>query len=382
MARERIVRKLATGVWQFGEQILIRWGKDKQELLDKSYSPYNARHIAAAKKLRAIRAEENKIGKLGNDYYLFPFESAVDRYLNLICNKKTYREIKSDLEIYWIPKLKGRVLGAIHQTEIDDIKSSWRKKDGSQYSSSEIKNRLIPCRQVFKKHQIWPNPVDGIEVQATQKLPVDKYEEPERQKLISASNRFDYTRRGDFNLILILGFACGLRTGEILAVTKDCFSDGFEDVHIYQSVKQDGIDTTKTCQHRWIYIPVWARESIRRYVSSLDEYDFLFVNSEGNIIKDRKPLYKRHKDIHQEMKIPLQRRGYATRDIYTCRHTRASELISQPNTADAECARELGHGIGVFQRIYGHFINSFSGKKDRSHLDGVAVQNHGLHLVD
>ena len=42
---------------------------------------------------------------------------------------------------------------------------------------------------------------------------------------------------------------------------------------------------------------------------------------------------------------------------------------------------ELGHGGGVFHRIYAHNIIGYSGKQDRSHLEAVAVPNHGLRVV-
>ena len=96
---------------------------------------------------------------------------------------------------------------------------------------------------------------------------------------------------------------------------------------------------------------------------------------------DRAPIYSRHKALHIEMNIPLKRQGYAERDMYTNRHTRASALLST-GVSIGDGASQLGRSPEMFQRIYARFMNEFSGKEDYSHLDGVAVQNHGLHLVD
>ena len=377
---ERIVRKLATGVWQQRNRIVIRWGQNNEEVLPSTYSPNNARHIEAAKKLREVRIAESETGHHGNDFYTMRFEVAVERYLHAqrftIEIDKTTRMLRT----IWLPHFEGRLLGSIHQAEVKEIISNWEKSDGSNYSRSEQTNRVIVLRGVFQEHAIWPNPASDIKIAKTSKLPVDKYEEPERRILLSAAPRYTFNRPGDFHLMAVIGFACGLRTGEILGLSTDCLIEGGEDLYVYRQVKAKGIDTTKTLQPRHVYIPTWARPHNTTSCKHLDDGDFLFVNKDGNPVKDRKPLYKLHKQLHADKNIALHRQGFQPRDMYCFRHTRASELISQ-NNSHAECAMELGHGVGVFQSTYAHFIRGYSGKKDRSHLEGVAVPNHGLRVV-
>ena len=377
---ERIVRKLATGVWQHGDRIRIRWGQNYEEVLPATYSPYNARHIEAAKKLREVRKEESKTGQHGSDFYTMRFEVAVERYLHAKRFTDTIAKTTRMLRNIWLPHLEGRVLGSIHQAEIYEIIGDWEKPDGSPYGDSEQKNRVSALRGVFQAHSIWPNPAADIKIAKTNKLPVDKYEPPERRTFLSAAPRYSFVRPGDFHLMAVIGFACGLRTGEILGLSTDCLIEGGEDLYVYRQVKGDGIDNTKTNGVRYVYIPTWARPHIATYCRDLEYGEFLFVNTEGNPIKDRPPLYAIHKQIHKDTNIVLHRQGFQPRDIYCFRHTRASELISQNNN-NAECAKELGHGVGVFQRTYAHFIRGYSGKKDRSHLEGVAVPNNGLRVV-
>ena len=379
---ERDEIRLAVGVYQFGDRIRIRWGKGGcySEVLSDKFSPYNERHIKAAVKLRDVRKAETETGRHGDEFYTMRFEDAMERYLYRKRFLASVKKADLKLRTIWLPELRGRILGSIHQAEIISIISKWQKKDGTQYSRSEQMNRLGYLIGVFKHHGIWPNPAEGIDIEATASPLVDKYERDEREAFLLGALDYTYVRPGDYYVMAVIGFACGLRTGEILGLSTDCLTASGEDLHIYRQVTDRGVGPTKTLWNRHVYIPTWARPHIARYVKQRKSGEFLFVNTEGNPIKDRVPLYNIHKKIHVDKDIVLHRQPYQPRDMYCWRHTRASELISQ-NNVHAECAAELGHGVGVFRDVYAHFIRGYSEKTDRSHLDGVAVPNHGLRIV-
>ena len=383
MARERNYRRLATGVHQRDNRIYIEWGRGKKEYLDKSYSPTNARDIKSAINLLKQREEESRFGISENnsdDPYLYDFRYAMEEYLEIVdAELKTAPKTRRFLERIWLPHFKGRTLGSIGQFEIKNVIKSWKKKDGGKYSTSEKKNRLIACTQLFKNFDIYPNPCSGIAVPKVQTLPIDRYLPDERTTIISAANRYDYIRPGDFQLTQVLGFACGFRPGEIFGLRKLSFEG--ELIHADKQVTEDGVQHLKTGKDRWVYIPSWARPYIDKYLKGLEDDEWLFVNHNGGVLKDRTPIYSRHKALHVEMNIPLKREGYAERDMYTNRHTRASELLST-GVSVGDGANQLGHSPEMFQRIYARVMNEFSGKENYSHLEGISLEKNGLRLVE
>ena len=233
---------------------------------------------------------------------------------------------------------------------------------------------------MFKHFQINPNPCSNIKLSGTQKGSVDRFDDKEREKIISATVRHSYARKGDFQLINIIGFACGLRVGEVLGLRKESFDLENSELRTDKAVGQKGVKSLKKLAARWVYIPSWALPHIRNYIKDLNLSDYIFVNTEGNVIKDRTPFYKLHKKVLNECGIPVQREGYRVRDLYTNRHTRAAELLSI-GTSHGEAASQLGHSTECFLRVYSEWIDQFSGRANKSHLEGVPVQNIGLKLV-
>ena len=153
---ERDEIRLAVGVYQFGDRIRIRWGKGGcySEVLSDKFSPYNERHIKAAVKLRDVRKAETETGCHGDEFYTMRFEDAVERYLYRKRFLASVKKADLKLRTIWLPELRGRILGSIHQAEIISIISKWQKKDGTQYSRSEQMNRLGYLIGVFKHHGI------------------------------------------------------------------------------------------------------------------------------------------------------------------------------------------------------------------------------------
>ena len=62
--------------------------------------------------------------------------------------------------------------------------------------------------------------------------------------------------------------------------------------------------------------------------------------------------------------------GLAYRIPYTCRHTRAAELLSA-NVNPAAAAKQMGHTVEMFLRTYSEFIEEYA---DQQMFDTPLVQ--------
>ena len=66
-----------------------------------------------------------------------------------------------------------------------------------------------------------------------------------------------------------------------------------------------------------------------------------------------------------------KRAGLAYRVPYTCRHTRAAELLSQ-GANPAEAANQLGHSTDMFLKRYSEFIEEYRTDRDWSRFESTA----------
>ena len=63
----------------------------------------------------------------------------------------------------------------------------------------------------------------------------------------------------------------------------------------------------------------------------------------------------------------------AYRIPYTCRHTRAAELLSI-GIAPAEAAKQLSHSLQMFLDTYSEFIDEYCSEQDPLRFEGIAPQ--------
>ena len=75
--------------------------------------------------------------------------------------------------------------------------------------------------------------------------------------------------------------------------------------------------------------------------------------------------------IHKELKIPYGKEN--NRTPYTCRHTRAAQLLSQ-GVPPAKGAEQLGHSVQMFLNVYSEWIDEYS-DMDNSILEPAANYN-------
>lgn len=75
-------------------------------------------------------------------------------------------------------------------------------------------------------------------------------------------------------------------------------------------------------------------------------------------MKDTKPLNPAWEMSHNKARAPY-------RNPYTCRHTRAAEMLSR-SVGSAEAAAELGHSTQMFLETYSEWIAKYASERYES----------------
>ena len=206
MGGKQIYRKLATGVFQRGNSIQIAWGThagNTNEIVT-GLSPYNKRDIQKAIGIRKQKQRQYELGMYTDEAehaHAFTFKHAMSEYLEFAESEvTTVDEYERDLKKALVAQVCKSTPGQHRTIRSQKVISSWKKKDGTKYSYSEKRNRLIPCNQVFKHFDINPNPCVGIKIGKSQKDSVDRFDDIEREKIIHASVRHSYGTKRRFSV--------------------------------------------------------------------------------------------------------------------------------------------------------------------------------------
>lgn len=226
---------------------------------------------------------------------------------------------------------------------------------GMDVSSKTKKNRLIPLYGVFRHADMRP---PSIKIRKTQRQKVERYTPDEREMLLSRLT-------GQAHVYFALLFATGLRPGEALALTWPDYSG--EDLVVSKSISKRRLSETKTGVRRRVYVPSWVRPVLNGHTTRFTG-NYIFVNSLGTPYLDTDVFNSAWRNAHRRARIPY-------RIPYTCRHTRAAELLSV-GVQPAEAAKQLGHSTEMFLRIYSEFLEEYS-SRDVNLLEGVSAnRNH------
>lgn len=256
----------------------------------------------------------------------------------------------SCINSWWMPAFHNRMLDEITSKEIREIINSRRAAFKTK------KNALIAVRGVFALYDINPNPAN-IKVRNTdQKEPVYRYRPEERNQLLSSLN-------GEHLVYFALLFGCGLRpSGEPLGLTWSDY-DGTKLTIKKQIVRRKFKDTTKTYRQRQVVVPDWVKPILENHETRFRN-GHIFLNSQGNPHRDADRFNLAWRAAHEKMGIPY-------RIPYTCRHTRAAELLSA-GVEPMEAANQLGHSLEMFYRTYSEFIEEYCTPKDPDRFNGLA----------
>lgn len=315
--------------------------------------PYKARDLAAAVQRREDLLSRQRLGlplvESDQDSKVQLFADAAQDYINTLDAKQsTLTEYVKMLNLYWLPEFGNWPTHEITRAAIKRVLA------GMNVTRKTKKNRLNPLSGVFEHAEIYPNPAYKIIKGKHQKPPVDRYTPEQRDALLSKLS-------GQALVYFSILFGCGLRPGEALGLDWSDY-DG-EELDISKQITRRRIErTTKTCVRRRVYVPTYVRQVLNNHPTRFNG-GFIFLNSQGGPCLDTDTFNAAWRTAHKKARIPY-------RIPYTCRHTRAAELLSI-GIEPARAAKELGHSLEIFFRTYAEFIEEFSGKRDRSDFEGI-----------
>tara|TARA_R110000737_G_scaffold211992_1_gene229538 strand:+ start:418 stop:1257 length:840 start_codon:yes stop_codon:yes gene_type:complete len=256
------------------------------------------------------------------------------------------------LNKYWMAAFGGWPIDEITTSSIK------LKLSGLDISTKTKRNILIPLRGVLANSEINPNPAAGIKFKKQQKIEVNRYSSKERDDLLAALDGQDL-------VYFALLFGCGLRPGEALGLQWTDY-DG-EELDISKQITRRRFEpSTKTSVRRRVYVPQWARSILNTHTTRFTG-EYIFTNSFGRCCLDTDIFNDAWLKAHKKARIPY-------RIPYTCRHTRASELLSS-GVDPADAAKQLGHSVEMFFRTYARWIDDFTKNKDNSRFEGTKI-NH------
>ena len=348
-------KKLPTGISRSGSGLRIRIWQDRRVIYAETIAcdPCSQTAITAAAKRRDWICARLKLGlplEAGAEGVQMFVDVAQD-YLNLLDVKhSTSLSYETILNHYWMPHYQNFPVTAI---TTNDIK---RRLSDLSISNKTKRNVLGPLRGVLQHAGVVPNPVDGIVFRRRQKPAIDRYSMREREALLS---KLDGAPRVYFAVL----FGCGLRPGEALGLQWSDW-DG-EELNISKQITRRRLEnSTKTSKRRRVYVPKWVRPFLLNHDTRF-EGGFIFRNTLGKPLKDTDDMNAAWKEAHRRARVPY-------RIPYTCRHTRAAELLST-GVEPAEAAKQMGHSLEMFFRVYAEWIEEYQGKTDKSRFEGAPV---------
>lgn len=283
------------------------------------------------------------------------FAEAAQEWLNIIEVKRVTRmTYVGELNRYWLPRFGNWMCHEIKEKDVKiaiaELDIHWKAK----------KNCLTPLRGVLDYAEVSPNPALAVTVKRGQKKKIERYTPDERDLLLSRL-------KGDCKVYFAIAFGTGMRPSEILALTWDRW-DG-ERFYVDRGIVRGRVEeSTKTNQARYVYVPTWVRPLVNSLTSRF-KGSWLFINQRKSYFTAPETFNKRWKEAHDHLDRN-QRIPY--RHPYTCRHTRAAELLSSGSSRYAEMAAQLGHGLDMFLNIYSEFIDEYA-SSDTSIFEGISV---------
>lgn len=339
-----------------GIRIRIRnKGQVYTEILPGDY--FNARDLTAAERRRDEIKARLRLGlpvSPGEESDNSLFIDDAQEYLNsLDVDYSTSLDYEGILNQHWLPLFGGRITGEIPTRE---IKTALAKMD---LSPKRKRNILVPLRGVFDHAEVQPNPAAAVKIKTrkSQKPKIERFRPHERDAIMAAIDAMgDPQVSGYFALL----FGCGLRpSGEPLGLQWSDW-DG-ERLRIHRTIVRRKFTDTKTHEERLVYVPAWVRPYINNLPSRF-KGEWLFLNSQGNHYRDSDTFNDRWQRAFQTKAIKRDLK-LAYRIPYVCRHTRAAELLST-GVEPARAAKQLGHTVEMFFRIYSEWIEEYAKSSD------------------
>ena len=328
-------QRLPKGLTRRGNAIRIKVMVRGQTHSETIKGPGDKAHIAACVK------RYNEIVRHANDnpdsLALATFSVVAQDYLNCLDVKRSSSLSYTNLlNNYWMPDFEMIKVG---QIKAHMIKRVLANRD---VSNKTKRNALAVLSGVLEHAEVNPNPCRSVKIKKRQPPPVQRYRPEERQALLDALE-------GQAKAFFAIMFGGGLRTGEVLGLQWGDW-DG-ERLHLSRSMTRRKLDTLKNEHLRSVVIPSWVRPYINALPSRFAG-GHMFLNTKGTPMLDSDLMAEEWRQAHKKAKLDY-------RIPYTCRHTRAAELLSV-GVNPAAAASQLGHTVEMFLRTYSEYIDEYA----------------------
>lgn len=309
-------------------------------------------NVAEAANLRKARIEALKFGvEPENDEPEAPvhgtFADVAQSFLDQVevkpSTRDSYRQL---LQIYWMPHLQHRQIGAI---ELPKLRRIVRETEWS--SRKVMKNAISALRQLmeFARDDGYrdDNPALKLTVKRkkSEKTDPDPYSIEERDDLLEWLKA---NTSAEVHAYFATAFFTGMRTGELLALTWADYND--QSLSVSKALVRREITTTKTDEARTVLVTD-RLASILNALPSRFRKGPIFTNQYGRRYQSGYHMNKRFREAHEHTEI-RHRSG-----PYPWRHTYASIGLTS-GAEPAWLAAQLGHSLQMFYNVYSTWINN------------------------
>lgn len=263
----------------------------------------------------------------------------------------TAQNYTSWLNRHWMPVFGGRIIEEITRQEVQDTLAQL------PLSTTTKRAVLSPLAGVFGYAGIHPNPAGGIKLERQTRGRVERYTPAERDAVLASLNGQD---RVYFGLL----FGTGMRPGEAIALEWPDYNG--QELSVTKQRTRSKLKThTKTKADRVVYVPEWVRDLLNSHHTRLAGGS-IFLTNTGEPFHKASEFNKAWREAHKKARVGAH--PVRCRRPYTCRHTRASELLSR-GVAPAAAAAQLGHSVQMFLEIYARFVQEYAASVDMSQYE-------------
>lgn len=304
---------------------------------------------------KAIKEREEWVDQLksGSSPQSATFGEVAQQYLNQVDIKhSTYIVYRNDLNNVWMPGLATKPIHTIKPAVIRQILKDY------DVTGKTKRNALIPLRGVFElaieEELADVNPVDAVKIRRHQKPPVIRFTPQEKEKILARLS-------GDCHLFYLIAFDTGMRTGEILGLKWEDWSG--DTINVTRSIVRRRIGSLKTYSARSVFVSPGLHKELSGSANRF-RGGFIFQTQKGSHHRDDDKFRRAWHSALKKARITYRR-------PYTCRHTRASEML-MAGVEPAFAARQLGHSIQMFLNVYAEWIDGVKDREQKNILRGIA----------
>lgn len=278
------------------------------------------------------------------------FSFYAKRYLSKKTKIKTYTKVCKYIDI--LNETFGDI--SIDKIKVSDIED-WTKKREEFNSIKTIKNYLVAMSGVFKEgikaEVIISNKALAVELDKHIAKVIAPFSNVESEILLK-------NVKGPMKLFIAIGIFTGLRTGEILALTKADIDLEKKSINVLRTITDGKLQTPKTLESIR-EVPIF--DDLVPYLENITDEGFLFVKRDKSHYSNFPGHYKRAwEKLLKDCSIEY-------RKIYGTRHTFIVNMIRNSGLSILDIAQTAGHSsIQMIVKHYAKFIKGEHMKIDRS----------------